>query len=92
MPGIALAGQGEVWARPLFDGTQAVGLFNRGREGTEVTVRWSDIGLRGRRQPVRDLWQKRDRGTFEEAYRVRVPAHGAILLKVGKPIRTEYVP
>jgi alpha-galactosidase len=72
----------EVWARPLADGTTAVGLFSRGLQAAPVTARWSDIGVRGR-QPVRDLWQQRDLGAFADAFTVTVPAHGAVLIKVG---------
>jgi alpha-galactosidase len=90
-PGVTLAGMSEIWSRPLFDGTQAVGLFNRGGEAMTVTVRWSDLGLQGR-QTVRDLWQRKPLGVFADSYSARIPAHGALLLKVGKPVRTEYVP
>lgn len=84
-------GKAEVWARPLFDGTQAVGLFNRGVEPRSVTVRWSDLKMGGR-QPVRDLWQRKKMGTFGGSYTVTVPGHGAILIKVGKPERTDFIP
>ena len=48
----------EVWARPLADGTMAVGLFNRGLQPAKMTATWTELGLRGR-QPVRDLWPQR---------------------------------
>jgi alpha-galactosidase len=72
----------EVWARPLADGTRAVGLFNRGLQAAPVTVRWRDVGVTGR-QVVRDLWQQRDLGTFADAFTAPVPAHGAVLVKMG---------
>ncbi len=74
----------EVWSRPLADGTIAVGLFNRAEKGTEVTARWQDLGLTGA-QPVRDLWQWKDLGEFSDKFAAHVPAHGALLLKVGRP-------
>jgi alpha-galactosidase len=74
----------EIWARPLADGTMAVGLFNRGLHATEVTVQWAQLGLKGR-QPVRDLWQRRDLGVTPDEFTATVPRHGAVLLKVGKP-------
>ena len=74
-------GQTEVWARPLWDGTVAVGLFNRGEMATNVTTNWSAVGLAGA-QNVRDLWRQRDLGTFTDSYRVDVAAHGAALVKV----------
>ena len=75
-------GQTEVWARPLADGTVAVGLFNRGETATKVAVNWSALGLVGA-QNARDLWQQRDLGAFAENYSVAVAAHGAALVKVG---------
>jgi alpha-galactosidase len=74
----------EVWARPLFDGTLAVGLFNRSRQTQEVTASWSDLGLSGK-QPVRDLWQQKDLGSFADEFKTKVPRHGAVLVKIGTP-------
>jgi alpha-galactosidase len=76
----------EVWSRPLADGTRAVALFNRGLQAATVTARWSDIGAAGR-HAVRDLWRHRDLGTFSDAFATSVPAHGAMLVKVGTPVR-----
>jgi alpha-galactosidase len=69
--------------KPLADGTRAVALFNRGLQGATVTARWQDLGVSGR-QPVRDLWQQRDLGTFANEFSASVPAHGAMLVKVGR--------
>ena len=74
---IAKDGSREVWARPLVDGTMAVGLFNRGTEPATVKVTWSQLKLAGP-QPVRDLWQQR-RGPVRRGLRGHRPAprHGA---------------
>jgi alpha-galactosidase len=77
------SGQTEVWARPLFDGTTAVGLFNRGGQDAKVKVQWSDLKLEGP-QPVRDLWQHKDMGEQADGYEASVPSHGVVLIKVGK--------
>ena len=77
-------GRLEVWARPLSDGTMAVGLFNRGLAPERVTVRWSELGLSGA-QPVRDLWRREDAGTFDAAFSASVPRHGVVFVKVGRP-------
>lgn len=74
----------EVWSRPLWDGTRAVGLFNKGNWPQGITVDWSAIGLSGA-QPVRDLWRRLDVGTHTDSYSAEVPKHGVVLLKVGKP-------
>jgi alpha-galactosidase len=76
----------EVWAKPLSDGTVAVGLFNRGLQAAKITARWSDIGVSGS-QPVRNLWQHRDLGSFSNQFVADVPAHGAVLIKVGRAKR-----
>jgi len=81
---IAETGDAQVWARPLFDGTHAVGLVNLGSERQNITVSWSHLGLSGS-QPVRDLWQRKDLGRFANGYTVSVPAHGTVLIKVGQP-------
>ncbi|MEO7716084.1 MAG: NPCBM/NEW2 domain-containing protein [Capsulimonas sp.] len=82
---ITTADDKDVWARPLFDGTHAVGLVNGSDDNETITVKWSDIGVKGK-QPVRDLWLHKDLGSFGDSYSVEVPAHGCVLLKVGRPI------
>jgi alpha-galactosidase len=77
-------GRLEIWARPLADGTKAVGLFNRGLAPQTVTARWSDLGVRGR-QPVRDLWLRKNLGVYTNAFSTTVPRHGVVFLKLGKP-------
>lgn len=75
-------GEAEVWARPLWDGTLAVGLFNRGLEPTKVSVDWKTLGLKGS-QPVRDIWSRKDLGAMT-SYSAKVPAHGAVFVRIGK--------
>jgi alpha-galactosidase len=74
----------EMWARPLSDGTMAVGLFNRGLQAVKMTAQWSELGLRGS-QPVRDLWLQQDLGNFTGSFTATVPAHGAVMVKIGRP-------
>jgi alpha-galactosidase len=76
------AKDGEVWARPLSDGTWAVGLLNGGSNEARLTAPWANIGIHGP-QKVRDLWLHEDEGTFDREYTVAVPAHGTVLLKIG---------
>ena len=68
---IAADGDAQVWARPLYDGTHAVGLVNLGSDRADVTVTWAQLGLTGN-QPVRDLWQQKDLGSFaDKLHRLR---------------------
>jgi alpha-galactosidase len=71
----------ELWARPLADGSVAAGLFNRGLQAVEMTATWKELGVSSRRT-VRNLWQQRDEGTFDQQFTVRVPAHGAVMFRV----------
>jgi alpha-galactosidase len=75
----------EVWARPLSDGTTAVGLFNRGPERASVKVSFDQIGVTDRNAPVRSLWTHLDvPGATNGAFATTVPRHGAVLVKIGK--------
>ena len=71
----------EVWAKPLADGSVAVGLFNRGVSRDPVTVKFSDLGFSGA-VTLRDLWNHKDLGSFREQYNSQVHRHGVVLLKV----------
>jgi alpha-galactosidase len=78
---VAVAGDLEVWAKDMEDGSKAVGLFNRDAAARTVTVRWSDLGLSGPHR-VRDLWRQQDLGTFDSKFEARVLAHGVVLIRV----------
>lgn len=73
----------ELWARPLADGTIAVGLFNRGLQATKLRATWKELGLTGPK-PVRDLWLQKDLGIINGELSAEVPAHGTILVKIGR--------
>ena len=71
----------QVWARPLADGSKAVGLFNLEEMPMRVTAKWSDLGITGR-QLVRDVWRQKNLGTFSGEYSCQIPRHGCMLLKI----------
>ncbi len=71
----------EIWMKPLGDGSKAVGLFNRDGGGVKITLNFSDIGIRGKAK-LRDLWAKKDLGTFEKEFSAEVPRHGVVFVKV----------
>ena len=87
---VARAGSTQVWARPLWDGTLAVGLFNSGPLPADVAVNWSDLGIEGA-QAVRDLWRQRDLGP-QTQFAATVAPQGALLLKLGTPRASDWVP
>jgi alpha-galactosidase len=76
-----VAGQMEVWAKDLEDGSKAVGLFNRGPAETNVIAKWSDLKITGS-QNVRDLWRHQDAGKFDDSFTASVPSHGVVLVKI----------
>ena len=78
---VAKDGDLEVWARPMEDGSLAVGLFNRGEGLRAVTAKWEDLGISGPRQ-VRDLWRQRDVGTFKGKFEAFVARHGVVLVRM----------
>src|SRR5450759_1703103 len=82
-PGYRVSKNGdmEVWVRPLEDGSNAVGLFNRGETETKVTADWTDLGISGK-QRVRDLWRQKDIGRFDGKFTARVPRHGVVMVRI----------
>ena len=73
----------EVWVKPLADGSQVVGLFNRGESPLKITLDFNKIGAPSSAR-LRDLWQRKDLGAMQNSYTAEVPKHGVVLLKVSK--------
>jgi len=78
---IAQEGPFEVWMKPMADGGKVVGLFNRQRTVEQMSVSFAQIGISGS-AGVRDLWLKKDLGTFKDKYSAYVPAHGVVLVRI----------
>lgn len=75
-------GPAEAWAKPMADGSVAVGLFNRDdKEPRQVGVAWDDLALAGP-CAVRDLWRQEDLGTFDRGFAARVLVHGVVLVRL----------
>ncbi len=76
-------GDSEVWAKQMHDGSRAVILFHRGSSETEISVSWAALGYPAHLPAsVRDLWEKKDLGTFKGSYSAKVPSHGVVMIKV----------
>jgi alpha-galactosidase len=71
----------EVWQKPMADGSVVVGLFNRSKEADKMTAYFSQVGIAGE-VTARDLWLKKDLGSFQEKYSVNVPARGVVLVRL----------
>ncbi|HHE72207.1 MAG TPA: glycoside hydrolase family 27 protein [Chloroflexi bacterium] len=74
----------EVWAKPLSDGSIAVGMFNLGDMPNRlITVAWESLGLHDRRPcRVRDLWAHEDLGVYTGSFSTRVAPHDVALIKL----------
>jgi alpha-galactosidase len=73
----------EIWTKPLADGSQAVGLFNRGESPIKMTLDFSVIRAPGSRE-LRDLLDHKDLGIMQNFYMAEVPQHGVVLVRVSK--------
>jgi alpha-galactosidase len=80
---VSAEGPIEIWTKPLADGSQAVGIFNRHPGALTATVDLRTLGL-GSEVKARDLWKKQDLGTLHTNYSATIPGHGVALLKVWK--------
>ena len=78
---VARQGDLRVFAKPLDDGSWAVGLFNLGEIETTGSVNWSSLKISGP-QKVRDVWRQRDLGVFSDHFDGRIAPHGVLLVKV----------
>jgi alpha-galactosidase len=74
-------GDTQVWAKPLADGSLAVGLFNLANAESACTAKWSDLGITGSRA-VRDLWRQRDLGPSKGEFKATLPPHGVMLVRI----------
>jgi alpha-galactosidase len=75
-------GNGEVWVKPLADGSRAVALLNRGSSPMSISTTAADVGMSGFPSYTwRDLWTH---GTLARGRSVSttVPADGTVLLRI----------
>ncbi|HSB55114.1 MAG TPA: hypothetical protein VLD58_12190, partial [Gemmatimonadales bacterium] len=73
----------QVWVRPLADGRKAAGIFNLDSTFRSFSLDPAELQLEAG-AALRDLWRQREAGTLTSGYRISVPAHGVVLLGVGK--------
>jgi len=74
----------EVWSKALSTpGDRAVLLLNRTGDPTAIAVHWSDLGLSDASPAsVRDIWARKDLGSFSSSYSATVQSNDAIMLIV----------
>jgi len=67
----------------LVDGSKAIGMFNRGKNETEMTLNFDDLQLKGN-LTVRDLWRQKDLGKHAQKFTTMVRSKGVMMLKISK--------
>ena len=72
----------EVWAGNLSDGKYAMLLLNRASMSGKVEISWDELGISEKRAKLRDLWDKKDLGEFENKYAVYLASHDSQMLTV----------
>ncbi len=71
-----------VYSRPLKGGDVAVAMFNRGDAAADVSVKFADLGIAGRKLTARDLWKHAPVTLSGEQFAANVPMHGVVLLRI----------
>lgn len=78
----------QVYAKKLAaPGEYAVALLNRSDYNNAMSVSWESLGLDPQKVSVRDLWQHKDLGSFENKFETEIPSHNVVMIKVkGKAV------
>jgi alpha-galactosidase len=71
-----------VLAKPLEDGSIAVGLFNLSEAERSMSIAAQDLGRTGSLR-IRDIWRQKDTGVTRQ-HRALVPRHGVSLVRITK--------
>ncbi len=70
-----------VLAKPLEDGSLAVGLFNLGEKARKLSVTWKELQVDGPQRP-RDLWRQTDLGVVDKQFEAEVGRHGVSFVRL----------
>ncbi len=83
---LSASGEGQVWVKPLSDGSRAIALFNRGAGGVRIATNALAAGMPAAPgYTVRNVWTGHPSflpspGTIA----ANVPAYSTVLLRVSK--------
>lgn len=72
----------ELWLKPLNDGSQALGIFNRNETPAFAHFPWEVIGRSEAPATARDLWLHANLTAKPEGISASIPAHGVQLLRL----------
>ena len=71
-----------IYSRPLKNGDLAVAMFNRGAAAADLSVKFADLGVAGKKLTARDLWKHEAVTLSGDSYSASVPSHGVVMLRV----------
>jgi alpha-galactosidase len=70
-----------VLAKPLQDGSLAVGLFNLSDQERLIEANWADLQLKGS-QRIRDLWRQKDIDSQDKQVSFTIRRHGVSFIRL----------
>jgi len=75
----------QIWAKPLYGGSVAIGLYNAGTKSHHITVDFNVIGWSSTtKASIYDLWAHQNLGVFTGSFTARVHSHGTFVIKAVK--------
>lgn len=75
-------GDYEVFAKPMADGSIAIGFLNRNNEGThKISISWNELGIKGTWE-IRDVWKHKDLGKFTDSFETDVKSHECVVVRI----------
>ena len=73
----------QVYMKPLSNGDSAICLFNRADTTKSVTVNWNVLKISNDFK-LRDVWKHADAGTTSTAFKVSIPKHDVVVLRLSR--------
>lgn len=70
----------EVWIRPLGDGGNAIGIFNRHPSPMSAEIDLGKLGIK-KNAKAKDVWGGKELASLPANYSVTIPGHGVVLLR-----------
>jgi alpha-galactosidase len=74
---------GEIWKKPMDDGSTVIGIYNRDAKPATMNFTWQQAGLERTPKRVRDLWKASDEpARGGKPMSLAIAGHGTVVLRV----------
>ena len=72
----------EIWSKPLLNGGQAIGFFNRDDVGEQtISITKEELGItQNIPYRIKDLWTQKELGYLDQQIQFSIPSHGVRLI------------